>query len=59
MAEQRIHYARFREEVYGMSGYSDPIFISAWFWLPYAVYFAVMLVRKVRIRAQEPVPDMV
>jgi len=42
-----------------MSDYNDPIFISAWFWLPYAIYVAVMLLRKVRIQAEEPLPDMV
>ena len=42
-----------------MSGYNDLIFIRACFLLPYAVYFVVMLGRKVRIQAQESVPDMV
>ena len=41
-----------------MSEYGDLIFISCCFWLPYAVYFAAMLVRKVRFESHEPVPDM-
>ena len=41
-----------------MIGYGDLIFISCCFWLPYAVYFGVMLLQKVRIQGREPVPDM-
>jgi len=41
-----------------MSGYGELIFISCCFWLPYAVYFGVMLARKMKIQAHESVPDM-
>jgi len=43
---------------YLMSGYGELIFISCCFWLPYAVYFGVMLARKMKIQAHESVPDM-